>query len=172
MKSELYYTVFNTQAGQVGILGSEKGICQTTLPQEPGPTVFRLLGDSLKEAKETPGRFTDLIERFQAYYSGYRTAFPDKLDLVSATPFQRAVWEAARLIPYGETRSYTWVAVTAGSPGAARAAGQALARNPLSIIVPCHRVLAADGGLGGFNGGLKTKEALLKLEEKGVKDNW
>jgi methylated-DNA-[protein]-cysteine S-methyltransferase len=171
MKNELYYTVFSTRAGQVGILGSERGLCRSTLPQESGSVVYILLGDNLKEATETPGRFADLIERFRAYYYGYRTEFPDKLDLAGATPFQKAVWEAVRLIPYGETRSYTWAAETAGSPGAARAAGQALARNPLPIIVPCHRVLAADGGLGGFTGGLKMKEALLRLEAKGTRDN-
>jgi methylated-DNA-[protein]-cysteine S-methyltransferase len=171
MKKEFYYTVFDTGAGMMGILGSEKGLRRTTLPQESGPAVYRLLGDSLKEATEAPGRFADLIERFRAYYFGCRTAFPDKLDLAGATAFQRAVWKAARLIPYGETRSYAWVAEAAGSPGAARAAGPALARNPLPIIVPCHRVLAADGSLGGFGGGLKMKETLLKLEAKGMSDN-
>jgi methylated-DNA-[protein]-cysteine S-methyltransferase len=168
MKNSLFYIVFSTQAGRVGILGSEKGLRRTTLPQESGPAVRGLLGDSLKEAREAPGYFTDLIERFRAYFSGCRTEFPDNLDLADATPFQRAVWEAIRLIPYGETRSYAWAAKMAGWPGAARAAGQALARNPLPIIVPCHRVLAADGGIGGFSGGLKVKEYLLELEARGM----
>jgi len=74
------------------------------------------------------------------------------------------VWQATRLIPYGETRSYLWVAVQIGKPGAARAVGQALGRNPLPVIVPCHRVIAADGGLGGFTGGLEMKRRLLELE--------
>jgi methylated-DNA-[protein]-cysteine S-methyltransferase len=171
MKNELYYTVFGTRAGRVGILGSKKGLRRTTLPQASRQAVCGLLGDCLKEASEEPGRFTDLVERLQAYFSGYRTAFPDELDLTAATPFQRAVWEVTRLIPYGETRSYAWTAATAGKSGAARAAGQALARNPLPIIVPCHRVLAADGGLGGFTGGLKMKESLLRLEAAGMRDN-
>jgi len=166
MKNELYYTVFSTRAGQVGVLGSEKGICRTTLPQGSRPAVYRLLGDSLKEATEATGHFADLIERLRAYYSGCRTAFPDKLDLTGATPFQRDVWEAVRLIPYGETRSYAWAAKTAGKPGAARAAGQSLARNPLSIIVPCHRVIGADGRLTGYGGGLWRKQRLLDLERE------
>jgi len=74
------------------------------------------------------------------------------------------VWQATRLIPYGETRSYLWVAVQIGKPGAARAVGQALGRNPLPVIIPCHRVIASDGGLGGFTGGLVMKRRLLELE--------
>jgi methylated-DNA-[protein]-cysteine S-methyltransferase len=168
MSEALYYTVFSTKAGRVGIMGSVNGLRRATLPQDSDRAVYRRLGDSLKDAREAPERFTDLIERLQAYYSGYRTDFPDKLDFGDATAFQQAVWRAARLIPYGETRSYRWVAAAAGNLKAARAAGQALARNPLPIIVPCHRVLAADGGLGGFSGGLKVKEYLLELEARGM----
>jgi methylated-DNA-[protein]-cysteine S-methyltransferase len=74
------------------------------------------------------------------------------------------VWEKARLIPYGETRSYMWLARQIGKPQAARAVGQALGRNPLPVIVPCHRVIASDGSPGGFTGGLHRKKMLLKLE--------
>jgi methylated-DNA-[protein]-cysteine S-methyltransferase len=168
MRNGLYYTVFSTRAGRVGILGSDNGIRRVTLPQESDPAVYRWLGDGMEDATEAPRRFTDLIERLRAYYAGQRTDFPDKLDLNGATPFQRAVWEAVRLIPYGESRSYKWAAGRAGNAGAARAAGQALARNPLPIIVPCHRVLAADGGPGGFSGGLKVKEYLLGLEAQAM----
>ncbi len=91
-------------------------------------------------------------------------SFPDELDLSTATPFQRQVWEKTRLIPYGETRSYSWVAEQIGKPGAARAVGQALGRNPLPIIIPCHRVVASDGKLCGFAGGLGMKRRLLSLE--------
>jgi len=99
-----------------------------------------------------------------AYFTGQRVDFPDRLDLSGATPFQRGVWQAARLIPYGETRSYAWVAGQIGKPKAARAVGQALGRNPLPLIVPCHRVLAADGGIGGFSGGVEMKKYLLAHE--------
>jgi len=74
------------------------------------------------------------------------------------------VWQLTRLIPYGETRSYTWVAEQLGKAGAVRAVGQALARNPLPIIVPCHRVVAKDGKLGGYSGGVEKKDYLLRLE--------
>ena len=80
------------------------------------------------------------------------------------TEFQRRVWEALRTIPYGETRSYGQIADQIGTPGASRAVGLANGRNPMSIIVPCHRVIGASGQLTGYGGGLHRKEALLELE--------
>lgn len=104
------------------------------------------------------------MERLKSYFAGHKADFPDKLDLSGATTFRREVWEITRLIPYGETRSYAWVAMQIRKPKAVRAVGQALGRNPLPIIVPCHRVLASNGGLGGFSGGLEMKRFLLRLE--------
>ena len=164
MPQKLFYSVFETTAGWAGVLGSSAGLVRTTLPQPSQQEVYSLLGDSLGRATLSPRHFEGLMGRFQAYFSGHRVDFPDKLDLSGATPFQRSVWQAARLIPYGQTRSYAWLAGQAGSPGAARAVGQVLGRNPLSIIIPCHRVLASNGGLGGFSGGLQMKRFLLSLE--------
>ena len=104
------------------------------------------------------------MERLKTYFSGYKVTFPDKLDLSGATPFQRKVWEITTIIPYGETRSYAWVAEQMGKSGAARAVGQALGTNPLPIIIPCHRVIASDGKLCGFGGGVERKRYLLSLE--------
>lgn len=83
------------------------------------------------------------------------------------TPFQQAVWKACMTIPAGQTRSYGWIAKKIGKPGAARAVGSALGKNPFAPVVPCHRVIKSDGGLGGFSapGGLKTKIKLLKKEK-------
>ena len=161
---ELKYTTFNTTSGWVGILGSVKGLLRTTLPQHSVQEARQLLGDSVNYATRSPHLFEDLEERFKVYFGGHKVAFPDKLDLPGATPFQREVWEKTRLIPYGETRSYSWVAERMGKPAAARAVGQALARNPLPIITPCHRVVASDGKLRGFRGGLEMKRYLLSLE--------
>ncbi|HEY6000270.1 MAG TPA: methylated-DNA--[protein]-cysteine S-methyltransferase [bacterium] len=98
-----------------------------------------------------------------AYFAGTRTAFD--LPLAPAgTPFQRRVWEALRRIPYGATATYGEIAHAAGSPRAVRAVGSACARNPLAIVVPCHRVVGADGTLTGYAGGLARKRALLALE--------
>jgi len=141
----------------------------TTLPQPSTQEAYQRLGARVNRAAYSPHRFDDLTARFRAYFSGQRITFPDRLDLSPATPFQYGVWQAARLIPYGETRSYAWVANQIKRSLATRAVGQALGKNPLPIIVPCHRVVASDGGLGGFSGGLKMKRSLLSLEASGSK---
>jgi O-6-methylguanine DNA methyltransferase len=97
------------------------------------------------------------------YFAGVRRAFDLPLDL-RGTPFQLRVWNALLRIPYGETRTYGQLAAALGQPGAARAVGAANGANPVGIIVPCHRVVAAGGGLGGFGGGLDRKRFLLALE--------
>ena len=164
MTQHLYYIIFNTPAGWVGILGSTAGLLRVTLPQRSASEIQQLLGDGVKYAVRSPQLYEDLIKRLMAYFAGHKVEFPDCLDLSAATDFQREVWDATRLIPYGETRSYTWVAEQIKKPGAARAVGQALGRNPLPVIVPCHRVLTSNGELGGFSGGLEMKRFLLRLE--------
>ena len=167
MSERLKYFIFDTDAGRVGILASPDGLVRSTFPAESDEEIRLSLGEAAKTAARSPDFFTDLAERLRLYFGGEKAAFNDKLDLSGATPFQRAVWEKTRLIPYGETRSYLWVAEQMGRPEAARAVGQALGKNPLPVIVPCHRVLASDGSLGGFTGGLDMKRRLLSLE--GVK---
>ena len=164
MSRELRYITFNTAIGWVGILASAKGLLGTTLPQRSAQEAQQLLGDSLNQARRSPRLFDDLVQRLKLYFSGGQVAFPDELDLSAATLFQREVWEITRLIPYGETRSYLWVAEQIRRPRAVRAVGQALGRNPLPVIVPCHRVVASDGKLGGFSGGVDMKRHLLYLE--------
>ena len=153
----------------MGILGSNQGLRRTTPPQSSEQQVRQLLGDSLDQAECSPHLFTGLMERFRAYFAGHRIDFPDELDLSGATPFQCRVWEVTRLIPYGDTRSYLWVAEQIKQPGAVRAVGQALGGNRLPIIIPCHRVLAKSGGLGGFGGGLEMKSYLLSVEASASK---
>jgi len=134
------------------------------MPQRSAQEACQLLGNNVNHATWSPHLFDDLMERLRTYFSGHKVAFPDKLDLFRATHFQREVWEITRLIPYGETRSYAWVAEQIKRPKAMRAVGQALSKNPLPIIVPCHRVVASDGKLGGFSGGVEMKKCLLSLE--------
>lgn len=160
----LKYITFNTDAGWLGILSSAKGLLRTTLPQHSAEEALQRLGDGVNKATWSPHQFEDLVERLKIYFSGYRVAFPDELDLSRAAVFQREVWEETRLIPYGETRSYAWVAEQIKKPKAMRAVGQALGRNPLPIIIPCHRVITSDGKLGGFSGGVEMKRLLLRLE--------
>lgn len=98
------------------------------------------------------------------YFEGRLTAFSLPLDLSSGTLFQREVWQALNEIPHGQTRSYRCLAERIGRPQAMRAVGAAVGRNPLSMVVPCHRVLGSDGSLTGYAGGLDRKQALLQLE--------
>ena len=110
------------------------------------------------------GAFTDAVAQLEAYFAGHRTDFELHLDLVG-TSFQRRVWAALQTIPYGETRSYGEIAEQIGAPGASRAVGRANGHNPIGIIVPCHRVIGANGSLTGYGGGLDRKRALLDLEK-------
>jgi methylated-DNA-[protein]-cysteine S-methyltransferase len=107
--------------------------------------------------------FGAVIDQLAEYFAGERRAF-DLQTQTGGTPFQRAVWAKLREIPYGETATYSELAVMAGRPSAVRAAGAANGRNPISIIVPCHRVIGADGSLTGFGGGIERKEFLLDFE--------
>lgn len=160
----LYYCTFNTEMGWVGVLGSDRGLLRATLPQSSAETARKQLGEEVKQAVCSSTHFADLTGRLEAYFGGQQVEFTDRLDLSEASEFQRQVWNTTRLIPYGETRSYTWLAGQIHKPKAQRVVGQALGRNPLPIIVPCHRVLAADGTLGGFSGGIEMKKRLLHLE--------
>jgi methylated-DNA-[protein]-cysteine S-methyltransferase len=172
MGRETFYTTFKTPSGWVGLAGSSLGICHLVLPQPTEEKALTLLLEGLTGAEPSADIFKDLTRRLVAYFSGKEVDFPDKLDYGDATLFQRRIWEATRKIPYSKTHTYTWVAAQAGKPGAVRAAGQALGRNPLPIIVPCHRVTCTGGGLGGFSapGGTATKENLLKLENRKRRD--
>lgn len=116
-----------------------------------------------------PRPFTEAVRQLDAYFAGELREFdlPLRLD---GTPFQRGVWELLRQIPYGETRSYGELAQSLGKPGASRAVGLANGKNPVGIIVPCHRVIGASGGLTGYGGGLGRKQRLLAFEKGGHDD--
>ncbi|KGI69267.1 methylated-DNA--[protein]-cysteine S-methyltransferase [Mycolicibacterium rufum] len=109
--------------------------------------------------------FADAVTQLEEYFRGERLDFDLELDMVG-TAFQRRVWEALRTIPYGETRSYGEIAAQIGSPGASRAVGLANGHNPIGIIVPCHRVIGANGSLTGYGGGLDRKKLLLGMEKR------
>ncbi|MBI2832143.1 MAG: methylated-DNA--[protein]-cysteine S-methyltransferase [Chloroflexi bacterium] len=162
----LRYFIFNISAGWMGVLSSAKGLVRATFPRPSAEEARCLLEIDVDNTEFSPHHFEYLAERLRAFFSGSKVAFPDALDLSVATPFQRRVWETTRLIPYGETLSYRQVAERIENPRASRAVGQALGRNPLPIIVPCHRVLASNGGLCGFGGGLDMKQYLLTLESQ------
>ncbi len=169
---DLYYDIFETPIGWMGVLGSDTGLRRTTLPQaSPGECIAQL-GPDVDGAALAPECFEELERKLALYFQGRPNALDDEpLDLEGASPFQRAAWSACRSIPTGETRSYKWLAAEAGRPRAPRGAGQSMARNPLPIVIPCHRVIASDGTLGGFgegSGQLDLKRLLLDLERRKV----
>lgn len=129
---------------------SARGVCRVEFAQRRQP-------------EQLPYNLQDQLVR---YFTGEPVRFRVRLDLRVGTPFQRKVWRVLRTIPHGQTRSYGWVAQRIGAPRAVRAVGAACGANPVPVIVPCHRVIASDGALGGFSGGLARKRALLRLEAK------
>jgi methylated-DNA-[protein]-cysteine S-methyltransferase len=151
----------------------------TVVPSPIGPLTVVRDGDALvRVAMSPPGQFVDaelgersdegfeeVVAQLGEYFAGERTAFDLPLRPLGS-PFELAVWEQLTRIPYGETRSYGHVARAVGEPGGAQAVGAANGRNPLAIVVPCHRVIGADGSLIGFGGGLPRKRFLLDLEQR------
>jgi len=117
----------------------------------------------LTELRSARAQFAGAREQLEQYFAGERRTFDLPLEL-EGPAFHRRVWEALLTIPYGETRSYGQIAARVGDPGAARAVGFANGRNPIAIVVPCHRVIGADGSLTGYGGGLPRKRTLLDLE--------
>lgn len=109
------------------------------------------------------------VQQLQQYLAGQRSAFDLPLDLRGGTPFQQSVWQALLGIPFGSSTSYGAISARVGKPTAVRAVGAAVGRNPIGIIVPCHRVMGADGSLTGYAGGLERKSALLRLEAAPVR---
>lgn len=155
----------------MGILSSSRGLRRVILPRKSPEEVVSFLNE-LGEAKAScyfiDGSLGDLPRRLKSYLAGEPMDFPDSLDLAGTTDFQRSVWQIVRTIPYAKTKNYAWVASQLGLGKSARSVGQALARNPLPIVVPCHRVIGSDGSLGGFSGGAEMKRYLLSLEAGGI----
>ena len=162
----LTFVLFDTCLGWMGIVSSPSGLSMVILPQESRDAVLcKVMNCGCAAEEQSPALFGDLPHRLSRYLEGEPVDFPDKLDLGEVTRFQQNVWQAVRTIPYGETRSYGWVAGKLGSPKTARGVGQALAGNTLPIVIPCHRVIGSNGSLGGFGGGVEIKEVLLRLEQ-------
>ena len=139
-----------------GVVASDAGICAIELNR-----TSELPG---RESKSNP-MLRQAVEQLRAYFAGDLRAFDLPLDM-QGTEFQRRVWSELRNIPYGETRSYSFIARMIGAPKSVRAVGAANGRNPIPIVVPCHRVIGAGGSLTGYGGGLPLKRFLLDLEAR------
>ena len=166
---ELAYDVFQTSLGWIGVVTSNRGIRRMTLPEPSRSMAEDAIYPAQLRAVRQPKSFTELRERLERYFHGADMDINEiALDLEDIPPFFAAAWKACRSIPAGETRSYRWLAAEAGKPGALRAAGQAMARNRVPLIIPCHRVVRSDGSMGGFGGsvGLPLKRRLLQIERE------
>ena len=160
----LYYDVFPNGDEWAAALASPTGLRRLAFSSSP-EGALEALGPEVAGAEHSPAALEEVRRRLGDYLSGDEGSLDDlTLDLGDSPPFFRAAWEACRSIPPGETRSYAWLAAAAGRPRAYRAAGQAMAKNRLAVVVPCHRVVGSDGGLGGYGGGLDKKARLLALE--------
>lgn len=149
----------------MGVVASPKGLHMVILPRESEEEVKRVLEEHYTvEIYRNEKGLAGISKKVISYLNGKRVAFRENLDVVGATSFEMKVWDIVYGIPYGEVRSYGWVAGQVGSPKEVRAVGQALKRNRLPIIIPCHRVINKSGDLGGFSGGVALKRELLKIE--------
>jgi methylated-DNA-[protein]-cysteine S-methyltransferase len=163
----LFYDVVpSTPFGPIYIAVSAQGITDLTFDNSDKEFRARLQKRQHYQIERSPERVREVAKQLGDYFSGQRASFDLPLDLRSMTAFQRAVLSSIQEIPAGATISYGGLARRIGKPGSARAVGRALGSNPVPIIIPCHRVLAADGSLGGYSGrgGVGTKQALLELE--------
>lgn len=157
----MYYCYLNTPVGELLLAGEEKALCLIEFPE----------GSMRREPEadwiyaEKP--FTDVMQQLGDYFAGKRRSFDLKLS-PGGTEFQRSVLDELQRIPYGLTASYGEIAERIGRPKASRAVGAANGRNPIPIIIPCHRVIGSDGSMTGFGGGIPMKKALLALELENI----
>ena len=173
----LYFSSFLTPLGYVFIAKSAKGVCQISFPYPAEKDIIRLIQRNISSRLPDKGTQTSIqrndsllkyeMNLLKTYFKGKQVDFDFPLDLSSGTPFQILVWEKLREIPYGECRSYKWVAEQIGNPRAVRAVGMANNKNPLPPVIPCHRVIGSDGSLTGYASGLHVKKYLLEME-KGI----
>lgn len=162
------YNIFRTQWGWFGLLGSEQALLRTYLPVSHKETIESRILSDVRIAKRSKSAFSALKKLICNYYKGLPVDFGDiEVRLDGFSEFQRKVLLVLKRISYGETVSYGQLAQLSGNPKAARAIGTVMAKNPLPLILPCHRVIKADGSLGQFSaaGGTATKKRMLEQEK-------
>lgn len=166
---ERHYALFDTPIGRCAVVWSPSGIVRMQLPEADDQQTVRRLGDAVEASP--PEWVARVIQQVVRHLGGdLQDLSSVPLDLTGITPFARGLYEAARFVEAGRTITYSELAQRMGVPGGARAVGRALGANPFSLVVPCHRVVAASGTLRGFSahGGLSTKAKLLAIEGGGV----
>ena len=162
------YMLVDTAFGWVSLLGSSRGLCRLALPEPSLDRVRRSIDDLMPTAVPDDQFFGSLPSDIQRYFQHEQMEFHVQLDLSGYTPFQLDVWRITRAIPYGETTTYGKIAEILNRPGSSRAVGRIMGKNPVPIVIPCHRVIGSKGNLTGFRGGLDMKKRLLDLESSAI----
>ncbi len=156
-KPSLCYEIFDSPVGTLYLTFSGRLLSGVSF-EKPAHIPFR--------KGSAPESF---MKELRAYFSGTKCTFEQEIKFLTGTDFEKKVWSVLAQIPFGETRSYKWVAEKTGNPAAVRAVGRALSKNPVPIVLPCHRVIESDGSIGGYSSGVEVKRRLLEMEyyEKG-----
>jgi O-6-methylguanine DNA methyltransferase len=160
----IVYSVIDSPIGPIVVAATERGLCRVLFSTAPNGDKRRLIGGD-QNVKLDRQAVAPYVKQIKGYFEGKRREFDLPLD-VEGTSFQKRAWEAIGRIPYGETRSYGEVAREAGYPRAARAVGGAANANPVPLVIPCHRLIGADGSLVGYAPGLEIKRWLLDFEKR------
>jgi methylated-DNA-[protein]-cysteine S-methyltransferase len=159
-----YYTFFESSIGTISVISRNEKIMSLDIRRENAYEAKKRLSVSYPEAIESEKSFKKIKLLLDRYLKGEKVDFDVNIDISRESPFTRKVLGELRKIPYGKLRSYLWIGKKLGYPMAARAVGQAVKKNPIPIIIPCHRVIRDDGSLGGFSLGIEIKKRLLMLE--------
>ena len=168
MKKMIKYVIFKTRWGYFGLAGTEYGLCRSQLPGPNPEKIKSLLLKNLPAAQLDKTFYKILQEQIASYFESTCVNFKPSIPLIldGFSPFGISVLTACRAIEFGQTISYSCLAEKSGRPNASRAVGSTLAKNPLPLIIPCHRIIRSDGKLGGFSapGGITLKKKMLELE--------
>lgn len=163
--TKLFYDMFESPLGPLWMVLSERGL--SCLVWKDSESDF--LAGMIARTGRIPTRREQHLRHWRSllrrYFSSEKIVFDKPISFIRGTPFQKKVWQKLAEIPYGEVRSYQWIADQLSLGRAARAVGNACGRNPLPIVLPCHRVIHQDGSLGGYTGGLEIKKKLLAIEK-------
>ncbi len=160
----VYYCAIPAPIGRLFVAASDAGLVRVSFRQSEASFVAELRARLAADVVRSPARTAGIVHQLRAYFAGELRRFDMRLDLRHTTPFQRRVLLAAARVPAGQVVSYGEIARRIGRPRGSRAVGQALHHNPVPIVIPCHRVIAAGGRIGGYGGGLTIKRKLLRLE--------
>ena len=160
----VYYAGMQGPIGDIWMAVTDKGLIKVSFSQDENSFVTEVHARTRTDVLPSSEKLARIIAELTEYFSGARSRFDFAVDLSQVTPFQRRVLQAAANIPMGQVITYGELAGRIGQPKASRAVGQALGRNPVPVVIPCHRIVGGGGGIGGYTGGLHVKRKLLELE--------